>query len=54
MVFRTVGLFIIGDVITLFTGRNLVYSGLRQVLFGLAAAVVTYGIGHLIGVKLEG
>jgi len=54
MVFSAVGLFIIGAGITLFTGRNMVYSGTRQVLFGLAAAVVIFGIGHLIGGKLEG
>ena len=50
----TVGLFAIGAAITLFTGRGVAYSGFRQVLFGLAAAAVTFGIGHLIGVGLEG
>jgi vacuolar iron transporter family protein len=49
-----VGLFIIGAGITLFTGRNVMYSGVRQVLFGLAAAVVTFGIGRLIGKNLGG
>lgn len=47
-----VGLFVIGSAITLFTGRNIWYSGFRQVLFGLGAAAVTYGIGTLIGVSL--
>ncbi len=46
------GLFIIGAAITLFTGKNVWYSGLRQVLFGLAAAAVTFGIGRLIGVSI--
>jgi VIT1/CCC1 family predicted Fe2+/Mn2+ transporter len=50
----TIGLFIIGSGITLFTGRGLLFSGFRQVLFGLAAAVVTYGVGKLIGVSLGG
>ena len=50
----TVGLFLIGAVITLFTGTNLWRSGGRQVLFGLAAAAVTFGIGKLVGVSLEG
>jgi VIT1/CCC1 family predicted Fe2+/Mn2+ transporter len=49
-----VGLFLIGAAITLFTGKNVWYSGLRQVLFGLAAAAVTYGIGNLIGVSIAG
>ena len=47
--FSAVGLFIIGAAITLMTGRNPVVSGLRQILFGLATAVVTFGIGLLIG-----
>jgi VIT1/CCC1 family predicted Fe2+/Mn2+ transporter len=51
--FATVGLFIIGAAITLMTGRHPVTSGLRQVLFGLATAVVTFGIGRLIGVSVS-
>ncbi len=48
------GLFIIGSAITLFTGRGVWFSGMRQVLFGLAAAAVTFGIGKLIGVNVAG
>lgn len=48
------GLFVIGAAITLFTGRPVLASGLRQVLFGLAAAAVTYLIGHIIGVNIAG
>jgi VIT1/CCC1 family predicted Fe2+/Mn2+ transporter len=33
---------------------SLVLSGGRQVLFGLAAAAITYGIGRLIGVSIGG
>lgn len=46
------GLFFIGSIITLFTGKSVWYSGFRQVFFGLAAAAITYGIGSLIGVSL--
>lgn len=49
-----VGLFAIGSAITLFTGRSIFFSGFRQVLFGLAAAAVTFGIGKLIGVSIAG
>lgn len=49
-----VGLFGIGAAITLFTGRNAWYSGLRQALFGLAAAAITFGIGKIIGVSVVG
>jgi VIT1/CCC1 family predicted Fe2+/Mn2+ transporter len=48
------GLFAIGAAITLFTGRPVWSSGLRQVAFGLAAALVTYGIGRMIGVSVGG
>lgn len=48
----TIGLFLIGAAITLFTGRNVWFSGSRQVLFGLATAAITFGIGKLIGVSL--
>ncbi len=43
------GLFGIGAAISLFTGRPVWRSGGRQVLLGLAAAGVTYGVGHLVG-----
>ena len=48
------GLFLIGSAITLFTGKSIWYSGFRQVIFGLAAAAITFGIGKLIGVSVMG
>jgi vacuolar iron transporter family protein len=48
----TIGLFVIGAAITLFTGKNLWYSGFRQIIFGLLAAAITFGIGRLIGVAI--
>jgi VIT1/CCC1 family predicted Fe2+/Mn2+ transporter len=47
-------LFLIGAGTTLFTGRGVLVSGLRQLLVGLAAAGVTYGVGKLIGVAVTG
>jgi VIT1/CCC1 family predicted Fe2+/Mn2+ transporter len=47
-----IGLFLIGMAITLMTGRGVLFSGTRQVLVGMAAAALTYGIGKLIGVSL--
>ena len=46
------GLFLNGAAITLFTGKNVWFSGFRQVVFGLAAAAITFGIGKLIGVSI--
>lgn len=52
--FAAVGLFLIGSAITLFTGKSIWYSGFRQVIFGLIAAAITFGIGKLIGVQVAG
>jgi len=52
LIVSAVGLFIIGAAITLMTGRSVWFSGTRQVLVGIAAAGLTYGIGKLIGVSL--
>ncbi len=53
-VFSAVGLFGIGAAITLFTGKSVWFSGMRQVIFGLIAAAITFGIGRLIGVSIAG
>jgi len=45
-------LFAIGAGITLLTGRSVLSSGARQVLFGLTAAALTFGIGRLIGISV--
>ncbi len=47
-------MFAIGAGTTLFTGRGVLFSGLRQLAIGIAAAGVTYGVGKLIGVSLAG
>jgi VIT1/CCC1 family predicted Fe2+/Mn2+ transporter len=54
IVLSGLALFGIGAAITLFTGRTVLYSGSRMVIFGLVAAAITYGIGRLIGVSLAG
>ncbi len=45
-------LFAVGAGVSFLTGRSLLYSGTRQVLIGAVAAVVTYLVGHLIGVNV--
>jgi VIT1/CCC1 family predicted Fe2+/Mn2+ transporter len=47
--FAAAGLFVIGALITLLTGRSVLFSGSRQLLFGMLAAGVTFGLGRLIG-----
>ncbi|MCC6959459.1 MAG: VIT1/CCC1 transporter family protein [Dehalococcoidia bacterium] len=43
------GLFATGAITTLFTGRRVLFSGSRMVLFGLVGAAVSYGAGLLLG-----
>ncbi len=49
VVLSGIALFAIGAATSLFTGRGVWWSGLRQFIFGLAAAGVTFAIGHAIG-----
>ena len=54
LVLSALALFGIGAAITLLTGRSVRFSGLRQAVFGLVAAGITFGIGRLIGVSIGG
>ena len=49
-----VALFVVGAVVSLLTGRGMIFSGLRQVGIGAAAAGVTYIVGRIIGVSVAG
>lgn len=44
----------IGAGTSLFTGRGAIFSAMRQLVIGFAAAGVTYGVGALVGVSLAG
>jgi vacuolar iron transporter family protein len=48
-----VALAFIGVLTSLFNGRSPWFSGARQVVFGCAAAAVTYGSGALLGIFLK-
>jgi VIT1/CCC1 family predicted Fe2+/Mn2+ transporter len=47
-------LVLIGAGTSLFTGRGIAVSALRQLLAGFAAAAITFAVGRLIGVTLAG
>jgi vacuolar iron transporter family protein len=47
-------LFLTGAAITLLTGKSVWVSGLRQVLIGLVAAALVFGVGKLIRVSIGG
>lgn len=46
------GLFVVGASLSLFTGRRAWWSGLRMVLIGGGAALITFLVGKLMGVNL--
>lgn len=48
------GMFAVGAAVSLFTGRNTLYAGARQMLIGAGAAAITYTIGSIIGVNTGG
>jgi VIT1/CCC1 family predicted Fe2+/Mn2+ transporter len=43
----------VGAATSLFTGRSLAFSALRQLVIGYAAAAVTFGLGRLLGVAVS-
>jgi VIT1/CCC1 family predicted Fe2+/Mn2+ transporter len=51
VVLSTLALFGVGMLLTNFTGRNWLYSGIRMVVIGALAAGVTYIVGRVIGVS---
>ena len=54
IVLSVIALFAIGAAITIITGRSAWQSGLRQVVFGVAAAAITFVVGRLVGTSLGG
>jgi VIT1/CCC1 family predicted Fe2+/Mn2+ transporter len=44
------GLFSVGSILSLFTGRNAIYSGARMLAIGALAGAITFAIGRLLGV----
>ena len=45
-------LFVVGALVSLLTGRGLLYSGIRQAAIGGGAALVTYTVGTIIGIQV--
>ena len=52
IVLSLAALFAVGAGVSLLTGRGVLFSGVRQVAIGAAAAIVTYLVGTLIGVSV--
>jgi vacuolar iron transporter family protein len=48
-----IALFVLGLATSFFNRRSPLFSGLRQVCFGVVAAGTTYGIGRLFGAAIS-
>jgi VIT1/CCC1 family predicted Fe2+/Mn2+ transporter len=51
--FSGIALGAIGGATSLFTGRSLAFSATRQIAIGYAAAIFTFAVGRLIGVRVS-
>ena len=51
-VLSVIGLFVAGVLVSRVTARSWYFSGFRQLFVGVLAAVVTFGVGHLVGTSL--
>jgi len=52
LVATAICLFGVGAAISLFTGKQAWYGGLRMLAIGAVAGAATWSIGHLLGVAL--
>jgi VIT1/CCC1 family predicted Fe2+/Mn2+ transporter len=51
-VLAVIGLFVAGVLVSRVTARSWWFSGLRQLVVGVLAALVTFGVGHVVGTSL--
>jgi VIT1/CCC1 family predicted Fe2+/Mn2+ transporter len=47
-----VALLVVGGVVGRLSGRGVVFSALRQLAWGVGAALVTFGVGRIIGISV--
>ena len=47
-----ISMVVVGGVVGRLSGRGVVFSAARQLAWGVGAAVVTFGVGRIIGVSI--
>ena len=47
-----IAMVVVGGVVGRLSGRGVVFSAMRQLMWGAGAAIVTYGIGRLVGIQV--
>jgi len=53
LILSMLGLFLSGALVSRFTGRSAIYSGMRQLVLGGIAAAITFVVGSLIGTGIS-
>jgi vacuolar iron transporter family protein len=53
-VLSALALMLVGGALALFTGRSPLVSAVRMVVIGAAASAITFLVGRVIGVSVEG
>lgn len=53
IIVSALSLFIVGCILSLFTGRNAFYGGFRMLCIGAFAGIATYAIGKMVGVNIH-
>ncbi len=52
VVFAVIGMLVVGGVVGRLSGRGVVFSAGRQLLWGAGAALITYAVGSLVGIAV--
>ena len=51
-IFSSISLFIVGGLVSIASGKNLLFGAARMLLAGGIAATFTYGVGYLLGISI--
>ena len=51
-IFSSTALLIVGGLVSISSGKNLIFGAARMLLAGGLAATFTYGVGYLLGISI--
>jgi VIT1/CCC1 family predicted Fe2+/Mn2+ transporter len=52
VVLAVISMLVVGGIVGRLSGRGVVFSAMRQLLWGAGAAIVTYAVGSLVGISV--
>ncbi len=47
-----ISMLVVGGIVGRLSGRGVVFSAMRQLLWGAGAAIVTFAVGSLVGISV--